>query len=742
MTSLAEKITYSNRPHFDFTIDNTVRRIREHALALDRCKRYTEIPKLSFLCELMPIEWTVFAYYYSLAPKDHPSEVSAAAHLKIGRTTLVKTLSSLAERGMVFFDTYTRSKLKIVNIAHPDFWCRPSRLAPASSNCTDPRTHFPRQFERRPERVNEAKELSHRPGNHVRLPYLLFQTLIHPTAKYIYGLFCYLDINVHPTLKELASSMGCSTRTTSTHIAELEDCRMIYSQAREPKKFGDHTRYYHHLTDVALWRTAKAGLWYRGGENSLIARLDTNGFADHEALMPGHDLEEFRPLPDTSRLILWDALRPESSQVRRDIGSADQVRQISPQVRQESSQIRQEELRQESSQIRQKSSQIRQKSSQIRQKSFQVIEESCSILCPSMIPEGTDFAKNTNIRNANNKNTVGNYARAERWAPVASSFHPRLINIAQAGAIVWKERDYKYDRALWNSAVEQIAIERGETEAIRFVSFVKSAFRAYGREFPYTPQLMKEFLDTFRSGNSWSVILGPSYQDPEEEKSALEGEVQNLLPDAQTALLIEAEITEHDRSSLDHGEAPNTQSSFEMVGPRLGCSAESSEGTDSLASADMGEPCQPEPEDNTPTTDYQPALNAEADPDPDPSPAMRPSGTQQRVRVQVTHANLLDLPAVMTRPMELANSMDTSKVSEKNSTAQAQEFPFDTASEKKSAPRSLRRIELEKAASILTVGLKSQASFQRGFAKLTDDQLYDNLLHMFGVERVQKLVSD
>jgi hypothetical protein len=402
MTSLAEKITDTKRPHFDFKVDSSVSRIREHALALDRCKRYTEVPRFSFQCGLKPIEWAVFAYYYSLAPCDHPSELLASTHLKIGRKTLAATLRSLSTKGLVFFDTHVSSRLKIINLAHPVFWGS-NGTGQINGPWTDPATHQPRRLLALPERINEARDYSHIPGNHVRLPYLLFQTLIHPTSKFLYGLLCFLDVNTHPTVKEFATALHCSAPTVALHIAELEEYRMIYSETREPVRFGEHTRYFHHLTDVALWKTRKAELWYPGGENSLIVRLDKRGSSaiDQRA---GHDLEDYRPQPDRSQVVAWplvsqetSGIRQEMSGIRRDVECAEQVRLTTSEHRQETSQIRQDELRQTTLQLRQMQPQLRQMQPQLRQIRCGLIENMASNHCPSTASEDSNFANNTNI---------------------------------------------------------------------------------------------------------------------------------------------------------------------------------------------------------------------------------------------------------------------------------------------------------------------------------------------------------
>jgi hypothetical protein len=321
------------------------------------------------------------------------------------------------------------------------------------------------------------------------------------------------------------------------------------------------------------------------------------------------------------------------------------------------------------------------------------------------------------------------------------SFHPRIINIAKSAEIVWKEKDYRFDRALWNGAVEEIAKERTEDEAWRFASFVKKAYHAYGRPFPYTRPVIQDFLNAFRAGKSWSVVLGPGYQDPDEEKSAHEGEIQNPLPSDQIPLLSEEQAPEQGQSTLDLADAYEGQSAIQIATYHTGTSAEANLSTITLPTSAAPESHHSVLETGIPINDDLSSPGAEVAPDPDQSHAKTPGSKEQGGRVQITHANLLDVPAAITHIVERVKSVDENTVSEKSSTSRSQSIYVDSVSEKDSVPRSPRRIELDKAASIFTTGLKSQASFQRGFAKLNDDQLYASLLHMFGSERVQMLVT-
>jgi hypothetical protein len=398
----------------------------------------------------------------------------------------------------------------------------------------------------------------------------------------------------------------------------------------------------------------------------------------------------------------------------------------------------------------------------VRQESYQVIEKSLSISCPERDTEDSVFAKNTYINKTNNKNTDRkgsdcNRVRAERWAPVDSTFHPRLINIAKVAEIAWKERDYRFDRALWNGAVEQIAIEMGQIAAMEFASFVKKAYYAYGRPFPYNPYLIQDFVKAFREGRSWSTVLGDGYFDPEEAKSALEGETQKSLPEAQAPLLIEAELIEQGECSKmsEVAQAPFLESQKPSSEPSASVEAENPDySPHEPGHIESLEPWREEADVTSRTSTPEPQETCTTE----KSSTHELQTTPHRSQVQITHANLIDVPLAIIRPTGTTTSVAADTVSDQPATARAQGNDLDTASEKNSAPRSPstavhtfggntpaprseRRIELDTAALLLTAGLKCQASFQRGWAKLSDDQLYANLLHMFGAQRVHKLIG-
>lgn len=143
-----------------FREDKAVSRIRDHALAMDRCKRYVSVVIYTFDCGLRPVEWAVFNYFSSLKPSHHPSSVEAAQSLRIGRTSLGQSLQVLEKRGMVFLDREhlprQKNKKLIVNISHPCHWAGVSGVA-FDAATTDPKKHRPRFYDKAPERINEAR---------------------------------------------------------------------------------------------------------------------------------------------------------------------------------------------------------------------------------------------------------------------------------------------------------------------------------------------------------------------------------------------------------------------------------------------------------------------------------------------------------------------------------------------------------------------------------------------------------
>lgn len=718
MNCLAEKII-GDTPDFGFSIDRSVTRIREHSIALDRCKRFSEIPRISFEINLKPLEWAVFAYYYSLAPNNHPSELTASTHLKIGRNNLAATLESLASKGLVFFDIHARSKLRIVNISHPKFWNRDPNENDIGP-WTNPAAHVPRLFPSLPERANDARDSAHEPGQHVRLPYLLFHTLIHPTSKFLYGLLCYLGVNTHPTTQQLAAAMQCSQSTAATRVAELEEYRMIYSDAREPLHFGEHTRYFHHLTDVAFWKTRKAEFWYPGGEKSLIARLDAAGFPGQRNIRRSDETDDFRPYADASQVLAraiprqkTAEVRQAQSQIRQDVEASQVILSASPEGSQETAEVRQisSQIRQIRLQRRQNRSQIRQIRLQHRQNRSQSSEKPQCSPCTEARAKETALAKNSYIRNQNNKNTVRNEPRVrERWAPVDASFHPRLINIAQAASIAWRDRDYRWDRALWNGTVEKIALESGEQEAVRFVSYVKDANAAWGREFPYSPQLMQAFLVAFRAGKHWASILGAKYEERAKTGTARDDGNPDAGSGSQNQVVTGSEPADRPITSTEP---------IEMLPADPGATHSGSAGTC------MDPEIIPDPR--------APVAVVEATPDPrapvaaEISPAetkQTPSaGVKKPKPVQLTHANLLDFPA-------------------RSATREPPTNQAIARADAKPAEPSPRRLQLEKAITALTSGMRSQSrdSLKRGFAKLDDDALHDTVCRLFGADRLNLLV--
>jgi hypothetical protein len=460
-----------------FSRDESIARWREHSISLDRNKRFTQTPRALFSLGLSAVEWSVFMYYYSLTPGDHPGEEHVSARLCIGRKTLRQALFRLHGRGMVFFHGLRRSSHRLVNISHPAYWSGLRGAAPAAGT-TDPGGYEPVLHLILPERKNEAKDYFKGPGQHIALPYLLFQLSISPIAKILYGLICHLGIYDHPTTEELATAVGCSADTAARNLSFLVEAGMLDFTVREPDSFGSRVRYYYHTCAVGRWRFRKAQVWYP--DSRPASTRDTANA--HLMNTPRDDHEDFK-FSD----------RPALRLISYQLG------QIAPQLGQSASQLGQVSSQPSAGPHR-----------------MPVLEGLCR--------ESAETKENKN-KEENHKQKISKRGElagssvteidslSKRWNPEKRTFSPRIINTAKAASFAWEPRGLRFDPTLWTGFVEDVALERGEEGACEFAEYAIKVRNLRGSILPYDVLVMRRMKKAFLGGVSPESLLVP--EDPE-----------------------------------------------------------------------------------------------------------------------------------------------------------------------------------------------------------------------------------
>ncbi|HET9241536.1 MAG TPA: hypothetical protein VFO10_29995 [Oligoflexus sp.] len=241
----------SEKQFYDVDATRRIHR-RDYIYSLERGKRYTVLLRRLFSW-LDSEEMMVLGYLLSLANREHPSIHDMTTDLAMSSEVLKRALRSLKSKGVLFHDNLSvgdRQK-PLWHISHP---CRWSFSNVPFADSVDPFAHAPRTFSEHVPRINEAREFILAQSDTIRVPNLLFRVQIGWRPRFVWAWLSQLPHDVNPTISGLSKNLQLNWRTIRQALDTLDEVGMIAIEEHQRRKFGRVVFLYFHLTDVHNWK--------------------------------------------------------------------------------------------------------------------------------------------------------------------------------------------------------------------------------------------------------------------------------------------------------------------------------------------------------------------------------------------------------------------------------------------------------------------------------------------------------
>ncbi|MDQ3234526.1 MAG: helix-turn-helix domain-containing protein [Pseudobdellovibrionaceae bacterium] len=722
---------------------------RDHSFALDRDKNYTVILRLFFILFKGP-ELLVLGYLLSLAPSEHPGEKTMATDLSMSVKKLQRALKSLKAKGVLFHDFVVVGvrRKAIWHVSHPSRW---EGSGVPFKDSTDPRAHVPLVLLKPRRRINEAREfILANENDSMRLPNILFKVHLNWRAKLLYAWLCSQPEEVNPSISELASSLNFNWRTIRNAVKALDRLGMISIEKDRRDDFGSWIRLYHHLTDIHFWKFAAAKETYSAPKGSGLRgirseRTEKRWQECRSAYEPLHSHAVSSTASCDSGVPISSAFEVN----RLHFSSAEEVRgcgQTMP----------------NGSAFGGNSSALQ--GNRTAEERIRTAESSTDTPLNALSSKGSISCNNTIVKNTVKESMEEGSEPADEQC-AGSRFEAqekrilsaRIINIADSAAHVFvNSRGRKCDPGLWTETVDEVNAIGGESHARKFVRYVAEVFLARGRKpMGYNSMAMEDLRDGFLKGRNPVDVAGIEAGGAAAPKAAPECEIladtfhsSEMVPRGAQNF----ETTHVKESAPIHAMEPN----FDSQVPR----PQPTKAVDQLRDLPSEENRlrwlvhQMWPKlRKTQKTAFREAWTAA----PGPESALRAFAARDgdcHLQVLAAAAELLKsgiLPKALPMPWEAAGSeaapsfvAPTRTEESTNQRAQVSGSGSGQQSIRNEAGPEFSRDRMNAAMSILTHVFKpnTRLSMEKGFARLTDANLWAGLCQTFTEVRLREVLRD